>query len=80
MFPFSDNKLIAQLFVLFFQGSKSLLNLKTGVSLSLNLVTDIPNPLLSYINLLGNLHKSNKGVIKNIYIYEYMCILVFNKK
>ena len=69
-FPFGDGQLIAQLLVLLFQGSKSLLNLKTRVGLSLNLVTGIPDPLRSYINLLGNLHKSSKQVIKNIYIYE----------
>ena len=61
---FRKGQLIAQLLVLFFQGSKSLLNLKARVGLSLNLVTGIPNPLLGYINLLGNLHKSGKRVIK----------------
>ena len=56
--------------MLFFQGSESLLNLKTGVGLSLDLVTGIPNPLLNYINLLGNLHKSSKGGNKYIHIYK----------
>ena len=49
--------------MLFFKGSQRLLNLKTGVGLSLNLVMSVPDPLLDYINLLDNLLKSNKGVI-----------------
>ena len=56
--------------MLFFKGSKSLLNLKMGLGLNLNLVMSVPNPLLGNVNLLGNLRISSKGVIKNIYIYE----------
>ena len=69
---FRKGQLIAQLLRLFFQGSKSLLNLTAGVGLSLNLVMGIPDPLLNYINLLGNLYKSSKGVIK-IYTYANKC-------
>ena len=57
--------------MLFFKGSESLSNLKTGVGISLNLIMNVPKPLLSYINLLGNLRINSKGVIKKkIYIYE----------
>ena len=56
--------------MLFFKGFESLLNLKTGVGLSLNLIISVPNPLLDNVNLLGNLRISSKRVIKNIYIYE----------
>ena len=56
-----------------FKGFKSFLSFKTGVGLNFNLVTDVPDSLLGYINLLGNLHKSGKRVIKiNTYMNEHV--------
>ena len=55
--------------MLFFEGSESLLDLKTGVGLSLSLVMSILNPLLGYIDLLSNLRVSSKrGHKKYIHI------------
>ena len=55
--------------MLLFQGSESLLDLKVRVGLGLNLVVRVPNPLLSDVNLLGNLnisgtksHKTHQSV------------------
>ena len=55
--------------MLLFQGSESLLDLEARVGLGLNLVVRVPDPLLSDINLLGNLnivgtksHKTHKNV------------------
>ena len=73
MFPLGDSQLITQFLVLFSQGSKGLLNLKTGVGLSLDLITGIPDPLFDYINLLGNLHKSSKKKKHKIYTYVNKC-------
>ena len=47
---------------------QSLLNLIMGVGLSLNFIPGVPDPLLGYIDLLDNLRKSSKGVIK-IYLH-----------
>ena len=46
------------------KGSEGLLDLSTGVGLGLNFIIGILDPFLGYKNLLGNLHKSSKRVIK----------------
>ena len=43
------------------------------MGLSLNLILGVPNLLLGYVYLLGNLHKNDKGVMKiNAYMNEHM--------
>ena len=54
----------------FFKGSESLLNFKTGVGLSFNLIMSVPDPLLGHINLLSELH-DNSRVIKHMHMNEY---------
>ena len=57
-------QLIGKLHLILLKGSEGLLNLSTGVGLGLNFIIGILDPVLGYKNLLGNLHKSSKKVIK----------------
>ena len=52
--------------MLLLQGSEGLFHLTPRMALSLSFIMGISDPLLSHINLLGDLHNSGKGII---YIY-----------
>ena len=62
MGPLRFDQFVNQLRFFLLEGPQGLFNLSTGVGLRFNLVTGVLDPLLSYKNLLGNLHKNNGGM------------------
>ena len=62
------SKLSSQLLVFLLQGSQGLGDLGSVVGLNPSLIPSVLDPFLRYKNLLGNLHKNDKGILcKNIY-------------
>ena len=56
--------LLSQALILLPKGSGSLFNHKAGLNLSVHLLSGVLNPLLSHVDLLGNLHKGSGRIIK----------------
>ena len=63
-------QLVGQLLVLLLKSSKNLLSIRSGVGLSINFIVSIPDLLLSYKNLLSDLHDNSK-MVKYIHMNKY---------
>ena len=61
--PLLSNQLSCQLLVFLLHGFQGLVDLGAEVGLNPGLIVSILDPFLHYKNLLGNLHKNDKGVL-----------------
>ena len=59
--PLQNSQLVDQLSIFLSESPYGLLSLSVGVGLNPDLVVGVLDPFLSYENLLGNLHRNNKG-------------------